>query len=447
MILLFPLTHALMSVTQTSSSQPQTVTATSLLRNRNFRLLWLAEAISVLGDQFHLIAMPWLVLMLTGNALAVGSVIALAAIPRAVFMLVGGALTDRLSPRIVMLLSSSARFVLVGLLGLIVLGGRIELWMLYAFALAFGLADAFFFPAQSAIVPQLVVPSQLGSANALIQGTAQVSLLLGPALAGALIALLGRGVDGSASVQGIGVAFLIDSLTFLVAALLIALIRTGPDRVVTESKQESVLENIRMGLTYAWTDPTLRMLFIIVAAVAGVMNGLMAVGIPVLADARLAYGAASFGIVMSAMGAGSLAGMGLSVALPRPDGYLGTLLLAATALIGLGMILLGFTTSTVLAALVALLIGIGQGYINIELITWLQRRAPEEMLGRMMSLFMFSSVGLMPVMTALAGAILEVSITGLFVGGGALLWLIVLVALRNPDLRALVLPSEVGELS
>ena len=109
---------------------------------------------------------------------------------------------------------------------------------------------------------------------------------------------------------------------------------------------------------------------------------------------------------------------------------------------GLGLILLGLTTSTLLAALIALMMGVGNGYINIELITWLQRRVPDEMLGRMMSLFMFSSVGLMPVMAALAGAILEVTITGLFVGGGALLWLVVLIALRNPDLRALALPPE-----
>ena len=413
----------------------------SILRNRNFVLLWVAEAISVMGDQFHLIAMPWLVLVLTGNALAVGAVMALAAIPRAIFMLVGGAATDRLSPRTVMILSNSLRFLLVGSLGLIVLAGQIELWMLYGFALAFGLADAFFFPAQSAIVPQLVEEEQLGSANAVVQGTAQVSMLLGPILAGGLIALLGRSGGTAPGVQGIGAAFLIDSVTFLLSASLIALIQVYHNPTASDER-ESVLENIRVGLAYAWADPTLRMLFLIVAAVAGLINGVMAVGIPVLADARLAYGAASFGIVMSAMGAGSLVGMGISIVLPRPDGYLGTLLLAATALMGLGLILLGLTTSTLLAALIALMMGIGNGYINIELITWLQRRAPEEMLGRMMSLFMFSSVGLMPVMAALAGAILEVTITGLFVGGGALLWVVVLIALRNPDLRALALPQD-----
>ena len=87
-----------------------------LLRNHNFRLLWGGEAISLLGDQFYLIALPWLVLQLTGEALAVGVVLALAGVPRALFMLVGGALTDRFSPRAVMLASNLLRMVLVALL-------------------------------------------------------------------------------------------------------------------------------------------------------------------------------------------------------------------------------------------------------------------------------------------------------------------------------------------
>src|SRR5689334_24936044 len=88
----------------------------SPLRVRNFRLLWIGEGISLLGDQFYLIALPWLVLQLTGSALALGGVMALAGIPRALFLLVGGAFVDRFSPRAVMIASNFARLVLVALL-------------------------------------------------------------------------------------------------------------------------------------------------------------------------------------------------------------------------------------------------------------------------------------------------------------------------------------------
>src|SRR5258708_40297752 len=137
----------------------------------NFRLLWIGESISLLGDQFYMIALPWLVLQLTGSALALGTAMALASIPRALFMLIGGAFVDRFSPRVVMIASNLARLVLVALLTALVLTNQIRIEMLYGFALAFGLADAFYFPAQSAIVPQLLKEDQLQAGNTFVQGT------------------------------------------------------------------------------------------------------------------------------------------------------------------------------------------------------------------------------------------------------------------------------------
>src|SRR5262249_45252141 len=98
----------------------------SVLRISNFRLLWIGEGISLLGDQFYMIALPWLVLQLTGSGLAVGTVLALAGIPRALFMLIGGALTDRFTPRTLMLGSNLVRLVLVSILALLVLLGLIQ---------------------------------------------------------------------------------------------------------------------------------------------------------------------------------------------------------------------------------------------------------------------------------------------------------------------------------
>src|SRR5215470_10467588 len=99
------------TVTEVNAEKPA-----SPLGVRNFRLLWIGEGISLLGDQFYLIALPWLVLQLTGSALALGTILALASIPRAIFMLIGGAFVDRYSPRSVMIWSNAARFVLTGAL-------------------------------------------------------------------------------------------------------------------------------------------------------------------------------------------------------------------------------------------------------------------------------------------------------------------------------------------
>jgi MFS family permease len=218
---------------------------TSAARNpfavRDFRLLWVGEAVSALGDQFALIALPWLALVLTGSPLALGGAMAVMAIPRALLMLVGGVSVDRFSPRRVMLGSNAVRLVAVSALGVVVLFGEAELWMLYAFALVFGVADAFFFPAQTAIVPELVADDQLPRANGIVQGTAQVSILVGPVAAGVVIAALG-GSATAASAAGIGVALLFDAATFVVSLATLLFIKP---RAHVVGAHDSILDSIR----------------------------------------------------------------------------------------------------------------------------------------------------------------------------------------------------------
>jgi len=410
-----------------------------LLRNRNFRLLWVGEAISLLGDQFYLIALPWLVLQLTGDALAVGVVLALAGVPRALFMLVGGALTDRFSPRAVMLASNLLRMVLVALLSVLVIGGLIQLWMLYLLALAFGIIDAFFFPAQSAIVPRLVGKEQLQAANAVIQGTMQVSLFAGPVLAGTLIVLLGNG-QGGQDLDGIGLAFAIDALTFLASAVTLWMVRDGGPAGVPEDagEDESLLPAIAAGLRAVWNDAALRAFFLLIAVSNFLVNGPIIVGIPVLADTRFAEGAAAFGIIMSAYGGGSLMGTLLAGLLPRPPGrVMGVILGAIWSGLGLGVLALGLISTTPMAAVTAFAMGVANGYVVILFVTWLQRRTSEDMLGRMMSLLMLASVGLLPVSNVLTGALVGLNARALFVTAGGLMVILVFLSMLNPAVRAM----------
>jgi MFS family permease len=196
-------------VTATGSSK-------SILRDRNFIFLWLGQGTSLIGDQFYLIALPWLVLLLTGDAVSLGLVLALAGIPRAIFMLAGGALTDRFSQRTVMIASDVARLLLTAALAGIVLYGHVDMLMLYAFAVLFGTVSGIFMPASTSIVPRLVKKEQLQTGNAVVQGTAQLSVFIGPMLAGAIIAFFAS--QGTTStMEGVGLAFAFDALTFLVS--------------------------------------------------------------------------------------------------------------------------------------------------------------------------------------------------------------------------------------
>src|SRR6478609_4628139 len=170
----------------------------ALFQDRNFRWLIAGSAISLLGDQFTLLALPWLVLRLTGDTVALGTVLALVGIPRAAFILVGGAVVDRFSPQRVLMLTKHVNTVLLALLALGVWHGALTLPVIYVLSLALGISSAFSIPSGTSILPHALPPAQLGAANGVMMGLRQLSMFVGPLAAGVLIALAG---DGSAGEQ------------------------------------------------------------------------------------------------------------------------------------------------------------------------------------------------------------------------------------------------------
>lgn len=401
---------------------------------RDFRLLFAGASTSLLGDQFTLIATPWLVLKLTNDPMALGIVLALEGIPRAVFMLFGGAITDHLSPRRVMLIANITRFLLTGIMALMVLGGISQLWMIYAFGLLFGIVAGFAIPAENSIVPMLVEEQDLQAGNSIMMGITQLAGFVGPTIAGILIGQF------SSSYTGVGLAFVIDAFTFIVSAVTLQLIRTEKPKKSAEdaSNQESVREAILTGISYLWTDKTLRLMFIVLTAVNFLLIGPLMVGIPVLANQRLPEGAAAFGLLMSAFAGGNLIGYLLAGSLQRPDGN-GMRLILILLIGAFGVVIgsLGFIPSTWIDFGLLLLLGLGNGYVAILLLTWMQTRTPKEMLGRMMSLLMLSSTGLVPISQAISGVLSKWNLTLLFVIPGALVLLVTLWMALHPDLKGL----------
>src|SRR5689334_13695498 len=186
------------------------------LGGRDFRLVWAGESVSLFGDQFHIVALAALVLAMTGSGLALGAILLAASIPRGVFLLLGGALSDRVRPRDLALASNVVRAIVTSLVAALVLGGRVELWHLAAAGVVFGTVDAVFLPAINTLIPRLVPVDRLAAANAVMAGTAQLMGTVGPAVAGFAVAIVGPGA-----------AFVLDALSFTVAALALWLVRGG----------------------------------------------------------------------------------------------------------------------------------------------------------------------------------------------------------------------------
>ena len=403
--------------------------------DRNFRWLIGGGVISMLGDQFTLVALPWLVLKLTGDTLMLGLVLAVMSVPRAGFILVGGAVTDRYAPKRVLMLTKYANLALLGLLAGLVLVQAVTLPLLFALAFLIGLASAFSIPSGSSVLP-LTLPSELlQAANGIMMALRQVTLLLGPLLAGLLIAFAGDPAQGS-DTRGIGLAFLVDALSFALSAWTLTKVVTVRAAQPTE---DAMLAAVWAGLRHFWNDHSLRTLCLYFLATACFIGGPAQVAIPVLAATRLGDGAAGYGGLMAAHGAGTLLGMVLSGM--RPGWRLGTLgltLLAVDATAGLLLMPLGRIEMLWQGVALLLPLGLLAGFMQVSVFTWMQRRVPQAMLGRAMSLFMFIFMGVAPLSAAVTGwAMRGLTLEQLFAGSGAILLLIVLAALTRPQIRTI----------
>jgi MFS family permease len=399
------------------------------LKTRNYRMLWIGQSISHLGDQFHLIALPWLVLSLTHDPFQLGLVLALAGVPRAAVMLFGGAFADRHSPRLIMLVSDALRFLLVGALATAVLTGGIRLWMVYVLAAIFGVMSGIFMPAAEATLPRLLESDQLEGGNALMMGADQLAQFVGPALAGTVIAIFGTAhVGGRAgSLTGVGIAFAVDALSFAVSAGTLLLMAAVP--ALAAKAGDSPLRAIAEGLRYTMSQPVLRWMLALLAAANFLLIGPLMVGIPVLAQTRFSQGATAFGLLISAYGLGNLGGMIVAGSSGRPSSRLFSgLVLALFGGFALVIGALAFITSVWVGVVLLTVLGLGNGYIAVVLMTLLQRITPAHMLGRLMSLVILAMLGLTPVSTALAGAIIGLGAPALFLGCGAGMLLVTAVA-------------------
>jgi MFS family permease len=400
------------------------------LRVRDFRLLWASEAISVVGDQFHYVALAWLVIDRTQSGLALGTILIATGVPRALMLLPFGVLADRRPPRSLMLVAHLARGVIVGALAALVLTGTGSLPVLAILGALFGIADALYIPAQQAFLPRTLDPGRLPSANAMLQGTLQLASIAGPPIAGAVIAIVGTGA-----------AFVVDSASFFVAALVVALISArggvaAPKAPIEPAAQavtavhaepaQGFLASVRDGVRFALADPPLRTTLLLSLVLNFALNGPAAVGMPWLAEIRFDAGPTGLGLMSAGWAAGALAGTLIAgnVHVRRQ----GATLLALVAVAGAAMLVVGTAgwLPAVIAALVVM--GLAIGYVNIVAISWLQARVPSEMVGRVMSLAMLMSFGITPLSLGLAGALLDVNATALFLGSGILVLLVTAAA-------------------
>jgi hypothetical protein len=335
-------------------------------------------------------------------------------------MLIGGAVTDRVSPRKIMILTAATRALLVAALAAFVWTHHVEVWQVYVLCFFFGVADAFAAPAAQTLLPSLVAREQLPAANALSQGTQQFAMLTVPAPAGIIIAAL-----------GLASAFFIDAVSFLFIIAALLKLR-DPPRVESAVPRANIIDSILEGLRYVKNDVALRTLLLVSAVLNFCITGPLSVGVAFLSKSQFGSPAA-FGLLMSSIAGGSL--VGLLFAGARQQRKRGWLLLIVSVIIGICTASIGMLGQLWSLMPILIIMSASAGFLNVHLLAWFQQRVDRAMLGRVMSVLMFAGLGLMPLSLAAAGVAVQWSLPGMFAGAGTLVLVITFIAALQRPVR------------
>ena len=398
----------------------------AVLRHRDFALLWSGQTVSLAGNGLFTVALPLEVLQLTGSPLDLALIVSARTIPAVLLLLVGGTIVDRLSRRLVMLVSDAVCGVAVCLVAILIAAGRAGLWELAVLSAVFGVAVAFFKPASTAINAD-ILPAELPvSASAMSSLSLSLAQYLVGPLAGGLIV----------AVTGTAWAFGVDAASFVVSAgCLAAMHRTRRP----SSSRLPMLQGIREGLRYCRSQAWLWWSMIAVGVANLACYVPFAILEPLLVKHVFRAGAVALGIMYAASGAGGIVASVCAARLPPPRRRVGAIW-TAWAGAGLAAVGLGLAPWLWLAVLFAGLTWGGVTYGNILWYPLMQQEVPSEMLGRASSVDWMFSLALAPLGTIAAGA--AVTLIGvrlvLIIGGAIALAtgaVLLVPAVREPDRR------------
>ncbi|HET7735033.1 MAG TPA: MFS transporter [Nocardioidaceae bacterium] len=376
------------------------------LENRNFRLYLTGHAVSIVGTWMQRVAQDWLVLELTDSAVAVGVAASLQFVPIMFFGLWGGAVVDRLNRRRVIMWTQAVSGALASVLAVLVLTDAVTLWMVYALALGLGLVTVLDNPARHSFIAELVGPEHYVNGQALASTVHNVGRLVGPAVAGVLIAATGSGF-----------AFAVNALSFGAVLWGLALMDASSLRPAVPGGRAG--GEVREGLRYVFSHPELRACLLLVAVVA-LFGQNFRVVLPLLARDTFGGGASAYGWLTSALGCGAVLGALVTAAREHVTTWL---LLVATVVFGaVNLVVAGSPWLWVaLAGMVA--VGFANITFNTIARTLMQLHTEPSMHGRVMAVHIVIFSGSTPIGAPLLGWVCEQwgPRAGLVVGGATAL--------------------------
>ena len=400
------------------------------LRHRNYRLFFAGQGVSLIGTWMTRVATSWLVYRLSGSILLLGVVGFAGQIPAFFVAPLGGVLVDRGNRRQILVATQIVLMLQAFALAGLALVGVITVWQILLLSIVQGVANAFDIPARQAFVIEMVEdPADLGNAIALNSSIFNGARLIGPPIAGALIAVVGEGW-----------CFLIDGISYL--AVIVALLAMQFVPRPRAARPRSLLQQLTAGMRYAYRSAPIKSVLLLVALVS-LMGMPYAVLMPVVAREILHGTAHTFGWLMGASGLGAVAGS-LYLASRRSVAGLGGVIAWATGWFGIGLIAFGCSRALWLSLPLMLMVGFGMLAQMAASNTVLQTIVEEDKRGLVMSFYAMAFMGMAPFGSLLAGTLAhQVGVANTLVIGGVACGLGALAFLRElPELQRILRAVE-----
>jgi len=369
---------------------------------------------SNVGDAFYAVALPWYVLAGHGGALLLAVVLAAYGIPRTALLAVGGHASDRWRPWTVMMGADTLRAAAVAALAVVAVSGPANPYLLIPIAVLVGAGEGLFVPGSFAIVPSLLPDEDLQAGNAITSGGTQLATLIGPAVGGAVVALVGSSP-----------AFTVDAASFAISAVTLARIRAherhrepmpateptvlvssgslGEDHPATDGQAPAGLPTLRQLVA---SERVLQVVIIVLVAANLGSGGMSEVALPALAHGPFHAGAGGYGALVAAFGGGAL--IGTVIAAHTCRAHRPAVIASIAFLIEAGCLgVIPYLGGTIPAGAALAAFGALNGFGNVITITAFQRWAPPALMGRLMGLLMFAAMGVFPLSVLLGGVVVH----------------------------------------